>query len=82
MPETYKEDENEQEPVLWTAHITYALNDFFGEAPVYATERDGSGGGFLLAWEDFGRMFDQSFPACAISFFFFSFFKRRLARAH
>ena len=26
---------------------------------------DGGGGGFFLACEDFGRMFDNSFPACA-----------------
>ena len=23
------------------------------------------GGGFFLVWEDFGRIFDHSFPACA-----------------
>ena len=32
----------------------------------------GGGGGFSLAFEDFGRMFDHSFSACA--FFFLSFF--------
>ena len=26
----------------------------------------GDGGGFFLACEDFGRMFDNSFPACAL----------------
>ena len=26
--------------------------------------------GFFLAWEDLGRMFDHSFPACAFFFFF------------
>ena len=26
------------------------------------------GGGFFLACEDFGRMFDNSFPACAFFF--------------
>ena len=32
----------------------------------------GGGGGFFRAFEDFGRMFDYSFPACAFfSFFFF-----------
>ena len=31
----------------------------------------GGGGGFFLACEDFGRMFDHSFPVCA---FFFPFF--------
>ena len=31
----------------------------------------GGGGGLFLACEDFGRMFDNSFPACA---FFLSFF--------
>ena len=35
--------------------------------------RFAGGGGFFLACEDFGRMFDKSFSACA-SFFFFSFF--------
>ena len=29
----------------------------------------GGGGGFFLALEDFGRVFDYSFPACAFSFF-------------
>ena len=29
----------------------------------------GGGGGFFLACEDFGRMFDHSFPACALFFF-------------
>ena len=33
---------------------------------------DGGGGGFFLACEDFARMFDNSFPACAFFFFFFS----------
>ena len=32
----------------------------------------GGGGGFFLACEDFGRMFDQSFPACAFSSLFLS----------
>ena len=40
--------------------------------------------GFLLEYEDLGRMFDNSFPACpfffSLSFFFF--FRWRLARAH
>ena len=35
-------------------------------------------GGFFLACEDFRRLFNHSFPACA-GFFFL---KRRLARAH
>ena len=40
-------------------------------------------GGFFLACEDFGRMFDNSFSACAFfSFFFLIFLKWRLARAH
>ena len=30
----------------------------------------GGSGGFFLACEDFGRMFDHSFPACAFFFFF------------
>ena len=29
------------------------------------------GGGFFLACEDFGRMFDHSFPACTFFSFFF-----------
>ena len=29
------------------------------------------GGGFFLACEDFGRMFDHSFPVCTFFFFFF-----------
>ena len=33
---------------------------------------DGSGGGSFLACEDFGNMFDHSFPACALFFFFLS----------
>ena len=36
------------------------------------------GGGFLFVCEDFGRMFDHSFSACAFFFFFLS----RLARTH
>ena len=28
------------------------------------------GGGFFLVCKDFGRMFDNSFPACAFFFFF------------
>ena len=35
-----------------------------------------NGGGFILAGEEFGRMFDNSFPACAF------LFKWRVARAH
>ena len=41
------------------------------------------GGGFFLSCEDFGTMFDNSFPACAFFFFFFAFFlKWKLARAN
>ena len=29
-------------------------------------------GGFFLACEDLGRMFDNSFPACTFFFFFFN----------
>ena len=29
-------------------------------------------GGFFFAWKDFGRMFDNLFPACAFFFFFLS----------
>ena len=32
----------------------------------------GGGGCFFLACEDFGRMFDNLFPACAFFFFFLS----------
>ena len=31
----------------------------------------GGGGGFFRACEDFGRMFDYSFPACVFLFFCF-----------
>ena len=31
---------------------------------------DGGGGGFFIACEDFARIFDNSFPACAFFFFF------------
>ena len=34
-------------------------------------DEDG-GGGFFLAGEDFGRMFDNLFPACAFFFFLVS----------
>ena len=39
----------------------------------------GSGGGFFLMCKDLGRMFDDSFPACA---FLNSILKWRLARAN
>ena len=39
----------------------------------------GGGGGIFLACEDFGRMFDNSFPACVS---FFLFLKWKLPRAH
>ena len=39
----------------------------------------GSGGGIFLVCEDFGRMFDHSFPACS---FFVVVLKWRFARAH
>ena len=32
-----------------------------------------SGGGFFLACEDFGKMFDESFSDCAVSFSFYLF---------
>ena len=32
---------------------------------------DGGGGGFFLVCEDFEKMFDHLFPACAFFFFFF-----------
>ena len=34
-----------------------------------------SGGGFILACEDFGRMFNHLFSSCAFLLFFFLFFK-------
>ena len=40
---------------------------------------NGGTGGFFLACEVFGKMFDLSFPAYDSIFLFF---KRRLARAH
>ena len=40
---------------------------------------DSGGGGFFYACEDFGRMFDHSFPAC--TFFFVLFLKWRSAHA-
>ena len=33
---------------------------------------DTDGGGLFLACEEFGRMFDNSFPACTFYFFFYS----------
>ena len=38
----------------------------------------GGGDGFFIVCEDFGRMFDKSFPACA----FLKIILWRLARAH
>ena len=35
-----------------------------------SAKRRGGGGGFFLACEDLGRMFDNSFPACAFFFLF------------
>ena len=40
----------------------------------------GGGGGFVLACDDFGRMFDNSFPACA--FFFLGGKKGRAHLSH
>ena len=37
------------------------------------------GGSFLLACEDLGKMFDTSFPTCALYIYIYMF---RLARAH
>ena len=39
-------------------------------------------GGVFLTCEDFGKMFNHSFPACTFFLFLFFFFKWRLARAH
>ena len=36
-----------------------------------ATTGGGDGGGFFLVGEDFGRMFDHSFPPVLFFFFFF-----------
>ena len=43
------------------------------------TETGSGGGGVFLAGGDLGRLFDQSFLACA---FLFCFLKWKLARAH
>ena len=40
----------------------------------YLVSSGGGGGGSSLAFEDLGRMFDQSFPASASLSFFLSFF--------
>ena len=42
----------------------------FGERDL-ETVRSGNGRGFLLSSEDFGRMLDHSFPACAFILFYF-----------
>ena len=49
--------------------VTQHINTY---SPVPKRERSlggGNGGGFFLAFEDFGRMFDHSFPACVFFFF-------------
>ena len=56
-----------------THHFQLLLNTFSG---------GGSGGGFFLMCEDFGRMFNNSFPARTFFLFFFFFLKWRLACAH
>ena len=42
----------------------------FSRKELHAVTPDG-GGGFFLACEDFGGMFDHSLPACAFFFFFY-----------
>ena len=37
--------------------------------PSAIVRNHGGGGGIFLACEDLGRMFDNSFPACAFFFF-------------
>ena len=39
-----------------------------GQAGKHAVYGGGGGGGFFLACENFGRMFDHSFPACDFVF--------------
>ena len=46
----------------------------------YSLHHHDGGGGFFLACDDFGTMFDNSFPVCAFVFLFL--IKWRLARAH
>ena len=38
---------------------------------LYSYKNDGDGSGFFLACEHLGRIFDQSFPACAFFVFVF-----------
>ena len=60
-------EDSENDKML--GNVRYLLS--FGAFPT----NHGSGGGFsLYACEDFGRMFDSSFPACAFLLLFFFFF--------
>ena len=54
------------------------------EEPVRLSITLSGGGGFFLACEDFEKMFDNLFPACAFLFilFIYLFFKWRLAPTH
>ena len=59
----------------------FRVKPFFRTKP-WESGNGGCGGGFFLACENFGRMFDHSFPVSAFWFFFVLFLKWRLAHAH
>ena len=50
-----------------------SFDEFFWHPDEIFTVKRTLHGGFFLACEGFGRMFDHSFPACAFLFFFFFF---------
>ena len=66
-------------PVLFTVTWKFAPSSWFTAPPppflhcgfVYTINLCGGGGGFFLASEDYGRMFDYSFTACSLFSFFF-----------
>ena len=72
---------NGSEDIVWTKSDTWTDGEMYTMIKIYPNPLNfagGSGGGFFLACEDFGRMFDRSFYACAFlsfllpfSFFFF-----------
>ena len=45
------------------------MNGKWGESDRTNRTQYAMGSGFFFACEDFGRMFDHSFPACAFFFF-------------